>query len=85
MKVARRSSIGVPCGVRAQACSQASRVRASSAGIGEAFGGDDALERGEPVVIIGLAGIGIAGGLRFFDFVAEGGRPFFPGEQAARR
>ena len=35
---------------------------------------------GEPVVIIGLAGIGIAGGLRLLDFFAERRRPFLPGE-----
>src|SRR5271168_3372050 len=34
-------------------------------------------------MIIGLAGIGIAGGLRLLDLVAERHRPFFPGEQAA--
>src|SRR5271170_1621557 len=51
--------------------------------VGKALGGDDAFERGEPVMIIGLAGIGIAGGLRLLDLVAERCRPFFPGEQAA--
>ena len=34
-------------------------------------------------MIIGLAGVGIAGGLRFFDFFAERGGPFPPGKQAA--
>ena len=34
------------------------------------------------MVVIGLAGIGIAGGLGFLDFFAERGRPFLPGEQA---
>src|ERR1700675_88025 len=51
--------------------------------VGEAFGGDDALERGEPVMVIGFAGVGIAGGLRLFDLVAERRRPFLPGEKSA--
>src|SRR5262249_2947215 len=40
-------------------------------------------ERVEPVPVIGLTGIGIAGGLRALDLIGEGGRPFRPGEQAA--
>src|ERR1700692_2197795 len=51
--------------------------------VGDAFFGDDAFQRGEPVMIIGLAGVGIAGGLRLLDLVAERCRPFLPGEQAA--
>src|SRR5580704_10200763 len=51
--------------------------------VGDAFFGDDAFQRGEPVMIIGLAGVGIAGGLRLLDLVAERRRPFLPGEQAA--
>src|SRR5258708_38044512 len=51
--------------------------------VGDALFGDDALQRGEPMVIVGLAGVGIAGGLRLLDLVAECCRPFLPGEQAA--
>src|ERR1700733_9950078 len=51
--------------------------------VGDALLGDDALQRGEPVMIIGLAGVGIAGGLRLLDLVTERRRPFRPGEQAA--
>src|SRR5580704_7443135 len=51
--------------------------------VGDAFFGDDAFQRGEPMVIISLAGVGIAGGLRLLDLVAERCRPFLPGEQAA--
>src|SRR5580704_8328873 len=50
--------------------------------VGDAFFGDDALQRGEPVMIIGLAGVGIARGLRLLDLVTERCRPFRPGEQA---
>ena len=52
-------------------------------GICHAFGGDDALERVEPVVVIGLASIGIARRLRALDLLGKGGRPFRPGEDAA--
>ena len=52
--------------------------------VGDALRGDDALERIEPVPVIGLAGIGIAGRLRALDLLAEHRRPFRPGEQAAR-
>src|ERR1700683_4964232 len=45
------------------------------AGIGKPFGGDEAFECGEPMVIISLAGIGIAGGLRLLDFPAESDSP----------
>src|SRR6202166_3004837 len=51
--------------------------------VGDAFFRDNAFQRGEPMVIIGLAGVGIAGGLRLLDLVAERCRPFLPGEQAA--
>ena len=51
--------------------------------IGEALRGNDTLERGQPVTIIGLAGIGIAGCLCFLDLVAERGGPFLPGKHAA--
>src|SRR5580704_4920676 len=51
--------------------------------VGDAFFGDDALQCSEPMMIIGLAGVGIAGGLRLLDLVAQRRRPFRPGEQAA--
>src|ERR1700733_9088172 len=51
--------------------------------VGEALLSDDALERGQPVMVISLAGIWIAGGLRLLDLVAQRRRPFLPGEQAA--
>jgi hypothetical protein len=51
--------------------------------VGQTFVREDAFERGEPVMIIGLAGVRIAGRLRFLDFCAEGSRPFPPGEKAA--
>ena len=75
-----RNSIGAPCGVRSQARSQASRVRASVCGSATPLSATMTFERGEPVPVIGLAGIGIAGRLRFLDFVAERRRPFTPGE-----
>ena len=52
--------------------------------VGHALLGDDALERVEPVPVIGLAGVGIAGRLRALDLVRQGRRPFGPGEQPAR-
>ena len=79
-EVRGRSSIGVPCGVRAQARAPGVAGARQRCRIGKALGGDDAFERGEPVMIVGLAGVGIAGGLRFLDFLAERGRPFGPGE-----
>src|SRR5579883_1000414 len=51
--------------------------------IDEALGGDNAFKRGEPMAIVGLARVGIAGGLRFPDLLAKGLRPFLPGEHAA--
>src|ERR1700676_5529661 len=51
--------------------------------VGDALFGDDAFKRSEPMMIISLAGIGIAGDLRLLDLVAERCRPFLPGEQAA--
>src|ERR1700730_2456476 len=51
--------------------------------VGDAFFGDDEWQRGQPMVIIGLAVGGVAGGLRLLDLVAERCRPFLPGEQAA--
>src|SRR5579863_5925485 len=50
--------------------------------VGEVFGGHHALQCGEPMVIISLAGIGIAGGLRLLDLIAQHGGPFRPGEEA---
>src|SRR5438105_10262855 len=54
------------------------RVRA-----GDAFFGDDALERSEPMPVIGLAGVGVAQRLRAPDLVGQYRRPFAPAEQAA--
>ena len=51
--------------------------------IGDALVGHHAFERSEPMAVIGLAGVGIAGGLRALDLLSESGRPFAPGEQAA--
>src|SRR5580692_6019647 len=51
--------------------------------VGDAFLGEDTFKCSEPMVIIGLAGVGIAGGLRLLDLLAERCRPFLPGEQAA--
>src|SRR4029078_4497557 len=51
--------------------------------VGDALLGDDALQRGKPMPVIGLAGIGIASGLRLLDLVAEDRRPFRPLEQAS--
>ena len=51
--------------------------------VGDALLGDDPLQRREPVPVIGLAGVGIAGGLRLLDLVAEDRRPLRPLEQPA--
>src|SRR5208282_2463027 len=69
-------------GSRARAAPSLSGV-GQHARVGKAFCGNDAFERGEPMVVIGLAGVGIAGGLRLLDLVAESGGPFRPGKQAA--
>src|SRR4249920_3423109 len=37
----------------------------------DALGGDEALQRRQPMLIVGLAGVGIAGGLRALDLGAE--------------
>ena len=50
-------------------------------GRGRAFFRDHAFESSEPVEIVSLAGVGIAGGLGFFDFLAEHGGPLGPREQ----
>jgi hypothetical protein len=44
--------------------------------VGKTFHGNKPLKRGKPMVIVGLAGIGIAGRLGFFDFLAERRGPF---------
>src|SRR3954449_3484683 len=49
--------------------------------IGHALLGDEALQRIEPVPIIRLARVGIAGALRALDLVGERGGPLRPGEQ----
>ena len=38
---------------------------------GRAFFRDHALEGREPMVVVGFAGVGIAGGLSFLNFLAE--------------
>src|SRR6185295_10626041 len=48
---------------------------------GRAFFGDHAFERREPMMIISFAGVGIAGGLRLSDLLAEHRGPLVPGEQ----
>ena len=48
----------------------------------DALGGDERFQRGEPVPVIGLAGVGIAFGLRALDLRAQRLRPFLPGEDA---
>jgi hypothetical protein len=72
----------MPCGVRAGTLPGVAGAR-ESVRIGEALRRDDAFERGEPMMVVGFAGIGIAGGLRFLDLAAERGGPFFPGKHAA--
>src|SRR5262249_52621587 len=52
------------------------------AGVADALRRDETFERVEPVVIVGLAGVGIAGRLRALDLLAERRRPFRPGEHA---
>ena len=44
--------------------------------VGHALLGDEALERVEPVAVVGLAGVGIARGLRALDLVGERRGPF---------
>src|ERR1700722_18169109 len=46
---------------------------------GDALLGDQPFERREPVVIVGLAGVGIAGRLRTLDFRGERRGPLSPG------
>src|SRR5579863_4298703 len=58
-------------------------VARQRARIGEALGGDEPLESGQPVMIVGLAGIRIAGGLRLLDFRAERRGPLGCGKYAA--
>ena len=47
---------------------------------GNALGGDERFQRGEPVPVIGFTGVGIACGLRALDLRAQRLRPFLPGE-----
>src|SRR6185369_17137896 len=44
--------------------------------VGHALFGDEPFERIEPVVVIGLAGVRVAGGLRAFDLIGERRSPF---------
>jgi hypothetical protein len=52
-------------------------------GVGEVLGGDQGFQGGEPVVIVGVAVVGVAGGLGALDLGGEGGGPLAPGEEAA--
>src|SRR5260370_15501045 len=53
-------------------------------GRGDAFRPDPPFHRREPMPVIGLAGIGIAGGPRAPDFIGKRCSPFVPPEQSAR-
>src|SRR5215469_16742409 len=53
------------------------RLAAGDAGLG-----DQPLERGEPMMIVGLASVGIAGRLGALDLVGEGRGPLRPGKEA---
>jgi hypothetical protein len=57
-------------------------ARGEVAGAEKVLGRDQTLQRGEPVVIVGVAEIGIATRLRRRDLAGEGGGPFAPGEAA---
>src|SRR5215472_10868771 len=50
---------------------------------GDALLREDALERGEPMAVVGVAEVGIARRLRALDLFAERGGPFAPREHAA--
>src|SRR5947209_6177243 len=52
-------------------------------GAREALVRDEALERGEPVPVVGVAEVGIARRLRALDLLGECRRPLRPGEEAA--
>src|SRR6266700_8070028 len=58
-------------------------ITREAGGVGDALFGDQAFERGEPVPVIGLAGIGIARLLRALDLGGEGRCSFGPAEQPA--
>src|SRR6185312_14608449 len=49
-----------------------------------AFRGNDALERVEPMQVVSLTGVGIAGRLRALDLLRQDVGPFRPSEQTAR-
>ena len=49
--------------------------------VGRALCDHEALECGEPVVVVGLAGIGLATTLRRADLIGERRRPLSPAEQ----
>ena len=48
---------------------------------GRAFCRDHAFERREPMAVVGFSGIGIAGRLRFLDFLTKHRGPFGPGKE----
>src|SRR5229473_919045 len=58
-------------------------ITREAGGVGDALFGDEAFERGEPVPVVSLAGIGVALSLRALDLGGEGRRPFGPAEQPA--
>src|SRR5271169_5572548 len=51
--------------------------------VGKVFGGNETFKRGKPVLIVGLARVGIAASLRFFNFIAERGGPLGAGKHSA--
>src|SRR5262245_43710606 len=74
-------------------CAVCSALRRASPGVAitcerlrvcRAFRGDDALERVEPMQVVGLTGVGVAGRLRALDLLRQDVGPFRPSEQTAR-
>ena len=54
-------------------------------GIGQAFGGDQALQRRQPMLVVVCAVVGLAAIFRGFEFRGQRRRPFFPCEMALLR
>ena len=59
--------MGFPCGVERAAASQSAFRWRSSLGADQALLGDQSLERAEPVVVVGVSPVGVAGGLGALD------------------